>query len=177
MTLTTNVRVHLQGDLSAQTFAQQLLRLGDGKFPIDPDTDTISFPEDFCNAAISVEELIDNVFPDIGNNFKNHQWLCERAILAPMNESVNNINIGIQNQLPGPTSTYESIDTVVDSEQAVYYPTEFLNSLEPPGMPPHSVPIRMWRHSPQRMSAENVQQLRDINLCAYYFVEPVPHLL
>ncbi|RCN31208.1 hypothetical protein ANCCAN_23014 [Ancylostoma caninum] len=34
MTLTTNMRVHLKGDLSAQSFAQQLLRLGDGDFPV-----------------------------------------------------------------------------------------------------------------------------------------------
>ncbi|KIH54988.1 hypothetical protein ANCDUO_14862 [Ancylostoma duodenale] len=73
MTLTTNMRVHLQGDLSSQTFAQRRLRLGDGKFPVDPDTDTTSFPLDFCDAANSIEELINNVFPDIGNNFKNHQ--------------------------------------------------------------------------------------------------------
>ncbi|KIH47189.1 hypothetical protein ANCDUO_22754 [Ancylostoma duodenale] len=142
MTLTTNMRVHLQGDLSARTFAQQLLRLGDGKFPVDPDTDSISFPKDFCNAANLIEELIDKVFPDISTNFKNHQWLRERAILAPMNESVNNINIEIQNRLPGPTATYDSIDTVVDSEQAVHYPTEFLNSLEPPGMPPHRLILK-----------------------------------
>ncbi|RCN50729.1 hypothetical protein ANCCAN_03114 [Ancylostoma caninum] len=136
MTLTTNIRVHLQGDLSAQSFAQQLLRLGDGDFPVDPDTDLISFPSDFCNLTESPEELIVKVFPDITDNFRNHRWLCDRAILAPMNDGVNKINTEIQNQLPGPAATYESIDTVVDREQAVCYPTEFLNSLEPPGMPP-----------------------------------------
>ncbi|EPB66767.1 hypothetical protein ANCCEY_14141 [Ancylostoma ceylanicum] len=143
MTLSTNMRVHLQGDLSAQSFAQQLLRLGDGKFPVDPNTDLISFPPDFCNMMDSPEELIVKVFPDIGSNFTNHQWLCDRAILAPMNDSVNKINTEIQNQLPGPAATYESIDTVVDSEQAVCYPTEFLNSLEPPGMPPHSLVLKV----------------------------------
>ncbi|KIH57822.1 hypothetical protein ANCDUO_11985, partial [Ancylostoma duodenale] len=118
MTLTTNMRVHLQGDLSAQSFAQQLLRLGDGEFPVDPDTDLISFPSDFCHIADSPEELIVMVFPDISNNFRNHQWLRDRAILAPMNDSVNKINTEIQNQLPGPAVTYASVDTVVDSEQA-----------------------------------------------------------
>ncbi|KIH68827.1 hypothetical protein ANCDUO_00834 [Ancylostoma duodenale] len=83
------------------------------------------------------------VFPDISNNFRNHQWLRDRAILAPMNDSVNKINAEIQNQLPGPAVTYASIDTVVDSEQAVSYPTEFLNSLEPPGMPPHRLVLKV----------------------------------
>ncbi|RCN44385.1 hypothetical protein ANCCAN_09599 [Ancylostoma caninum] len=104
---------------------------------MDPDTDLISFPSDFCNLTESPEELIVKVFPDITNNFRNHQWLCDRSVLAPMNDGVNKINTEIQNQLPGPAATYESIDTVVDREQAVCYPTEFLNSLEPPGMPPH----------------------------------------
>ncbi|RCN48288.1 hypothetical protein ANCCAN_05577 [Ancylostoma caninum] len=143
MTLTTNMRVHLQGDVSAQSFAQQLLQLCDSKLPVDPDTDLVSFPSDFCTTVASLEELISNVFPDISNNFESHQWLCDRAIPAPMNDSVNNINIQIQNQLPGSASTYESIDTVVDIEQAVLYPTEFLNSLEPPGMPPHRLVLKV----------------------------------
>ncbi|RCN38553.1 hypothetical protein ANCCAN_15539 [Ancylostoma caninum] len=58
MTLTTNMRVHLQGDLGAQSFAQQLLQLGDGKLPVDPDTDLVSFPSDFCTTVASLEELI-----------------------------------------------------------------------------------------------------------------------
>ncbi|RCN36628.1 hypothetical protein ANCCAN_17490, partial [Ancylostoma caninum] len=139
----TNMRVHLQGDLSVQSFAQQLLRLGDGDFPVDPDTDLISFPSDFCNLTESAEELIVKVFPDITNNFRNHQWLCDRAILAPMNDGVNKINTEIQNQLSGPAATYESIDTVVDREQAVCYPTEFLNLLKPPSMPPYRLVLKV----------------------------------
>ncbi|RCN49098.1 hypothetical protein ANCCAN_04843 [Ancylostoma caninum] len=45
-------------------------------------------------------------------------------------------------QRPGPITTYESINTVLDSEQAVFYPTEFLNSLEPPGMPPYKLVLK-----------------------------------
>ncbi|EPB67919.1 hypothetical protein ANCCEY_12989 [Ancylostoma ceylanicum] len=111
--------VQSEGDLSAQSFAQQLLRLGDGKFPMYPNTDLISFTPDFCNITDSPEELIVKVFPDISNDFTSHQWLCDRAISAPMNDSVNKINTEIQNQLRGPAATHESIDTVVDSEQAV----------------------------------------------------------
>ncbi|RCN39181.1 hypothetical protein ANCCAN_14906 [Ancylostoma caninum] len=137
MTLTMNMRVHLRGVECAHSFAEQLLRLGDGKFCVDSDTDLISFPSNFCNVLASLDELVDTVLLDIHENFRNHRWLCDRAILAPMNESVINMNVQIQNQLPVSVAAYEYIDTVIDSEQAVCYPTEFLNSLDPPGMPPH----------------------------------------
>lgn len=47
----------------------------------------------------SIKELIKNVFPNISRNYKNHEWLCERAILAPKNKVVDAINNGIQEQI------------------------------------------------------------------------------
>lgn len=82
-------------------------------------------------------------FPILQNNFKNHDWLCERAILAPKNDDVNKINHQIQLKLPGEVVKYKSIDTVIDEEQAVNYPIEFLNSLEPSGMPPHILTLKV----------------------------------
>jgi len=81
-TLTTNMRVHLTGDASAATFSEQLLMSGDGKAPPDPNTGLIQFPHYFCNIVCSVDELKVNVFPDIHHNYRRHEWLCERAILA-----------------------------------------------------------------------------------------------
>ncbi|CAF2141007.1 unnamed protein product [Rotaria magnacalcarata] len=155
--LKTNMRVHLQGDAAAGQYAQQLLSLGDGKIAADPTTGLITIPNNFCNIVDSIETFKTSVFPDIRRCFNDHKWLCERAILAPKNDSVNDINLQIQQQLPGVDVSYKSIDTVVDIDQAVQYPIEFLNSLEPPGMPPHSLvfkvvsPIMLLRnlHSPK----------------------------
>jgi len=141
--LKTNMRVHLQGDVDAGQFAGQLLSLGDGKIVADPTSGLINIPNNFCNVVDSMEALKNNVFPDIQRCYKDHKWLCERAILAPKNDSVNVINIQIQQQLPGEDISYKSIDTVVDIDQAVQYPTEFLNSLEPPGMPPHRLVLKI----------------------------------
>ncbi|UYV68898.1 hypothetical protein LAZ67_6001521, partial [Cordylochernes scorpioides] len=143
ITLSTNMRAHLHGDVSAQTFAKQLLNMGDGKIPVDPATHEISFPPNFCQLQASIGDLEKVVFPDIATNFKNHNWLCERAILAPKNDDVNRINHKIQLKIPGAVTQYKSIDTVTEEDQAVNYPVEFLNSLEPPGMPPHVLSLKV----------------------------------
>jgi hypothetical protein len=137
------MRVHLLGDTSAQTFPKQLLDIGDGKLPVDPTTLKISFPPNFCQLNSSINDLENMVFPNIVKNFKNHDWLCERAILAPKNENVNRINNKIQLKIPGAVTEYKSIDTVIEERQAVNYPGEFLNSLEPPGMPPHILKLEV----------------------------------
>jgi ATP-dependent DNA helicase PIF1 len=45
--------------------------------------------------------------------------------------------------LPADLVSYKSIDTVCDATKAVNYPTEFLNSLDLPGMPPHSLQLKV----------------------------------
>lgn len=117
--------------------------MGDGKFPIDPATSEISFPSNFCEMQSSIQDVEKMVFPDISRNYKNHDWLCERAILAPKNDHVNRINDRIQLQLPGETTKYKSVDAVIDEDQSVNYPIEFLNSLEPSGMPTHILTLKV----------------------------------
>ncbi|GBP43077.1 hypothetical protein EVAR_96339_1 [Eumeta japonica] len=98
---------------SAKLFAQQLLNMGDGKLPVHPSTQEISFPQNFCQLQSSIEDLEDKVFPNIASNFKNHDWLCERAILALK----NTINNRIQLKIPGTVTEYKSIDTTQDKEE------------------------------------------------------------
>ncbi|CAF1513734.1 unnamed protein product [Rotaria magnacalcarata] len=141
--LSTNMRVHLQGDVSAGRFAEQLLAIGKGEIPADPVSGLINISDNFCNIVESVEELKNKVFPNIQTHYKDHKWLCERAILAPKNVNVNAINLQIQQQLPGEAISYKSIDTVKDIDMVVQYPTEFLNSLEPSGMPPHNLRLKI----------------------------------
>ncbi|XP_075707181.1 LOW QUALITY PROTEIN: uncharacterized protein LOC142741727 [Rhinoderma darwinii] len=129
MSLTTNMRVHVHGDATAGGFASRLLNLWNGDVKVDNGMDLISFHDDFANFPKSVEELTNSVFPNIVLNYRNHEWLCQWAILAPKNDSVNAINQQIQMTLPGQVKLYKSTDTVTDPDQAVYYPTEFLNSL------------------------------------------------
>lgn len=152
LTLTTNMRVHLAGNAQQGIFSAQLLDLGNGKIHQDGKTGLIKLPSNFGNVVESVDELKNKVFDDIRKKYRNHQWLRERAILAPRNDSVYKLNLEIQSMLPGETRQYRSIDSCMDAAQSVFYPVEFLNSLEPAGTPPHilelkhGVPIMLLRN-------------------------------
>ncbi|GBN54375.1 hypothetical protein AVEN_77025-1 [Araneus ventricosus] len=53
-TLTTDMRVHVLGDIPSEIFAKQLLSLRDGKFPTESVPDLTSILSDFC---VSVPSL------------------------------------------------------------------------------------------------------------------------
>jgi len=82
ITLSNNMRGNLLENVSAQTFAKQLLDMGADKFPVVPERQVILFPLHFCTLQSSIENLEKKVFSNIANNFRNHDWLCKRAILA-----------------------------------------------------------------------------------------------
>lgn len=144
--LTQNMRVYVQNDLSAERFAKQLLDIGEGKMQVDASTLSITLPNDFCQIKATKAELINSVFPNITQNYLNIQWLSERAILAARNIDVDNINFTIQDMLSSEAVIYKSYDTVVDENEVVNYPTEFINSLDPPGLPPHKLQIRLTHY-------------------------------
>lgn len=73
--LMTNMRVALQNDSSAEIFSNQLLAIGNGEVPVDVSTGLISFPPNFCHFTTTKEEL----FPNIIQNYVDHDWLSERA--------------------------------------------------------------------------------------------------
>uniref|UniRef100_UPI00358EADF8 ATP-dependent DNA helicase PIF1-like n=1 Tax=Myxine glutinosa TaxID=7769 RepID=UPI00358EADF8 len=83
-----------------------------------------------------------NVFPNIPANYRNHSWLCERAILAPKNDAVDKINLDLLQTIPGDLRTYRSVDSMQNDHETVHYPVEFFNSLQPPGVPPHILHLK-----------------------------------
>lgn len=141
--LRTNMRVHLRADNHAGLFATKLLTIGDGTCPSN-DRGVIKLTPDLCTIVPTDEVLIHQVFPNLQNNICNRSWLYERAILAPTNSIVNQINMAIQDRLKDRVArTYLSIDTTVEEDHAVHYPTEVLNSFDPPGLPPHHLILKV----------------------------------
>ena len=142
--LTTNMRVHLHNDLNAAAFSNLLLTVGDGRIPCTVDTQTITVPEELCHIVSTDDELFDKVYDNLEDNHANIDWLMERAILAPLNETVNAINNILLNRFPGnDVKTYNAIDSVPNEDDATQYPLEFLNSLQPSGMPPYQLRLKI----------------------------------
>ncbi|KAF2903154.1 hypothetical protein ILUMI_03031 [Ignelater luminosus] len=73
----------------------------------------------------------------------NEEDMYERAILAATNKDVNDLNIKIQSQINGQIHSFKSIDSIIDPNEVVNYPTEFLNSLDLPGLPPHYLQLKV----------------------------------
>ncbi|GFS85076.1 ATP-dependent DNA helicase [Trichonephila clavipes] len=70
-------------------------------------------------------------------------WLKERAILTPINNSANNINNFLLSKLTTKHVKYDSVDSVMEAEEAVHYPVEFLNTLNPPGILPYILNLKI----------------------------------
>lgn len=132
-----------KNDPAAHEFSKQLLEIGDDKIEIDSTNGLIVVPNNFCTIAQSICELIGCVFPNILQNYRNHDWLRERAILEPKNIHINEINIQIQAKLPGVVTTYKSIDSVMNQDEAMKYQIEYLNSLEPAGIPLYCLNLKV----------------------------------
>lgn len=123
-------------------FAEFLLQIGNGTYPthLDLGVDVIELPQQL----ISTSDIVEEIYGDISNLVLTND-VIDHCILSPKNEDCLNINEKIMNLLPGDFTTYHSYDRVVtdnDVEQN-NYPTEFLNSLNLSGLPPHQLLLKV----------------------------------
>lgn len=80
--------------------------------------------------------------------YSDINYLRERAIVTPLNNTVEDINNYAINLLPGDLTTYLSSDTVCTTSDNYdtlidLYPTEFLNSLGLNGLPSHELQLKI----------------------------------
>lgn len=92
-----------------------------------------------CGHILSTFNKLKNVLHIIRENFKNPQQLRHRTHLAPVNDTVDKINFDLLQLLPETASSFRIVNTVINQDQAIQFPIEFLNSLQPPGMPSHNL--------------------------------------
>jgi len=123
-------------------FANWLMQLGDGKlYNTDGlNLDIIEIPQDF----ITKKSIINEIF---GNKITKEQIRenPDRVILCPKNEDTFKINDEILRLMEGEEKKYLSIDSIVsdDPQEQLNFPTEFLNSVTPSGMPVHQLKIKI----------------------------------
>eukprot|EP00980_Cylindrotheca_fusiformis_P026460 scaffold16189_cov125-Cylindrotheca_fusiformis.AAC.16 len=136
--LRQNMRLHR--DTDNDSFAQFLLDLGDGKI-----NSPITLPR-YINTVHTTQELIDSVYGSNGMiDMLPAEDLATRAILAPLNKTVANINSHILSyKLNGIQRTYYSIDSECDIEGNPIddLPPEVLHQTNRPGMPLHELKLK-----------------------------------
>ncbi|GFY04395.1 ATP-dependent DNA helicase [Trichonephila clavipes] len=163
------MRVHLQHDLRAEFFSKLLIDIGDGK--IKEIEGRINIPESLGNIVGDLITLTERIYPNIHQiGIDCSSWLKERAILTPTNDSANNINNFLLNKLTAKHAKYESVDSVMEAEDAVHYPVEFLNTLNPLGIPPHvlnlkiGAPIMLLRNlNPPKLCNSTKLQVKNLH--------------
>ena len=117
--LMVNMRAVLSGDENQENFSNNLLALGEGRMACIENTNTIIIPEDFGTCVFDVKELQEMIYPNLSENFMNMEWLSERTILSPHNNSVNSMNDKLLKVLPGQEFTCKSIDTAITDDPEV----------------------------------------------------------
>lgn len=144
MKLKTNRRV-IQTNTSdipedQQLFADYLLKIGEGRETNV--NENIELPFDICFNGNTLEEFISQIYPSFNCRALNINVITERTILTPKNDDVDKINEIIINSFPGASMVYLSADSVTETSQQHIYPTEFLNSLNLSGIPPHRLTLK-----------------------------------
>ncbi len=116
-----------------EEFAQTLKSIGDGSYPIVDELgeDIIKLPETWISQSENIEDFFSEIFPNIEQNYLDHDWLSERAILTPTNKQMHEIN------------RIESIDSNIDyNSSGLQYPEELLNTIELTELPQHKLTLK-----------------------------------
>ncbi|XP_022019108.1 uncharacterized protein LOC110919136 [Helianthus annuus] len=115
--LTKNMRLTIGAESSNMKsiieFAKWLIDIGEGNVGDDNDGDAIiEIPDDLLITDIydPIQSLIDFVYPSIIQQFRIAGFFSERAILAPKNEVVHEINDRLLSLFPGDAKEYLSSD-------------------------------------------------------------------
>ncbi|XP_076949290.1 uncharacterized protein LOC143621887 [Bidens hawaiensis] len=160
-------------------FAKWLLDIGEGNVGSSNDgVATINLPDDLLikDSIDPISKLFDFVYLDILQSYENQHYFQDRAILAPTNEIVDEINDSLLKFFPGDEVEYLSSDSICKSDyisdnvDAALYSPELLNGLRISGIPNHKlilkvgVPVMLLRNLNQKEGLCNGTRLQIISL-------------
>jgi len=177
LTLTKNMRL-LNGAsehdiLERKLFSDWVLGIGDGTVGESNDVDiSTCIPSDLLLASNGnpLASIVQSTYPDILDSMSDITYFQDRAILAPKNTIVEQINEYMLDLIPGEERVYLSCDSTIsqnkdcDSIDDVHTP-EFLNTIVASGIPNHKlrlkigVPVMLLRNIDQRAGLCNGTRL------------------
>ena len=99
--------------------------------------------EKFLVRGETFADLATTIYYDIKENYQNRDYITSRIMICPKNDTTDQINEFVMNQIPGEAKILLSADSV-DSNQAVMFPTEFLNSIALASLPPHRLYLKKY---------------------------------
>jgi len=126
-------------------FADYLLHIDGGTEEVNGDGD-VRLPDVICvpytRDGKDLDRLIECIFPELNENMASKDYITSRAILSTRNERVDMINMKMISSFQGDEMVYHSFDSAIDDPHN-YYPSEFLNTLTPNGLPPHMLKLKI----------------------------------
>jgi hypothetical protein len=137
---TVNMRLR-RDDARGQEYSDWLIRIGNGT--METVQDEIELDQRQCLDSGNVEALIEWIYPNLAVNSASHEWMSSRAILAPTNAHVGDLNDTVLDAFPGSHFICLSADGLTPGEvSSMNIQIEFLNTLQPAGMPPHCLKLK-----------------------------------
>ena len=155
MWMEKNLRVNAGGNEHLIGWDNLITSIGNGTFgTMGPDGDIVTLPSEMCEQieantvedksreTSSMRRLVEKVFPDLKRNISDPNWLEGRAILTPTNRCVDGINDWVVAHLPDPSIKLYSADQVDDLQDSRGFSLEYMNGLNPTGLPRHCVELK-----------------------------------
>ena len=114
------------------------MKLGEDRISKN-ENDEIEMPEDMVISARTMEDCIDFICPAFDNPA---ELFSKNCILVPLNDTMRNSNSTCIGRFPGIMKEYFSFNAVTEGTNATHFPTEFLDSVEISGLPPHKLELK-----------------------------------
>ena len=159
-------------------FAEWILKVGDGDVGDANDGEvSIEIPKDILieESSEPITSIVDFTYPNLLQNINDPSYFQEKAILAPTNEVVDNINDHLLQTFPGEEVVYLSCDSIDKNDRGSsidesVFSTDFINGLKFSGVPNHrlvlkvGVPIMLLRNIDQSNGLCNGTRLQVLRL-------------
>ncbi|CAG8727804.1 5221_t:CDS:2, partial [Gigaspora margarita] len=137
--------MHLESESDEnKSFVNWLLDIGNGSNTSQLQN-TILLSK-YIKVEPDIQSLIKAVYSNIEQQNLSDDFLQDRMLLSARNDDVQDINNIVLDIFPGHKYTYLSADNIIiedGADNTNVYPIEYLNSLNPSGMPPSKLDLKI----------------------------------